>query len=99
MARFHIVRGPPNVEEFKNSLFEGDGLSRKPMELTMVEPDKPDQQRVLQFVVDGLEREDGSGQNWLFQGCCRSNEERFNGVYGKGFLSFEKGVSSGWIDL
>ena len=99
MARFHIVRGPPR-EDFNSSLTEGDALHRKPVEFQVAESEhSSDQHQTLQFIVEGLEREDGGGQNWLFHGSCISEDQRFNNVQAKGFLSFETEVSSGWLDL
>ena len=99
MARFHIVRGPPK-EDFTSSLTEGDALHRKPVEFQVAESeDSPNQFQALHFIVEGLEREDGGGHNWLFHGFCISEDQRFANAKAKGFLSFETKVSSGWLDL
>lgn len=97
MARFHIVRGPPK-DDFTSSLTEGDALHRKPVEFLIVESeDSSGQSQTLQFILEGLEREDGGDKNWLFHGRCISNDPGH--TQSKGFLSFETEVSSGWIEM
>jgi len=97
MARFDIVRGPPK-EVLVSSLANGSELERKPVEFLIVESEEPtNQKQTLSFIIEGLEREDGSGQHWLFSGRCTSNN--FKHALGKGFLSLETEVSSGWIEL
>lgn len=67
--QFFIKNGPSKFD-LMVSLLDGDSTSRKTVEIEYGNrPESPIQiKRKINIRIDSLEREDGSGENWIFKG-------------------------------
>ncbi len=97
MARFNITNGPSKWD-LMLALFDGDCHHKRMVRFSLKDlkrdpikdPEIPD----LSFVINTLEREDGSGENWNFEGYYPGSSQ--NGPC-QGFFSIR--TRTGWIEF
>ena len=91
MTRFNIVDGPSKLD-LMLSLFDGDsGLRRKVTFLL----ERSLSRNHLHPVINKVGREDGSGENWMFEGYCRKVNGQDDLI--RGFFSTR--TRTGWVEM
>lgn len=71
MARREIIDGP-SKRDLILSLSDGDFSNRKQVKFMVKTPNSKFGFSALSVVIDSAKREDGSGDNWLFEGFLPS---------------------------
>jgi len=92
--RFDIVDGPSKWN-FAVSLFDGGSRGRRVVSFALKSSDSQTP-FPLCFLINGAEREDGSGENWLFKGYSCSDAAKMV-CAGRGFFSLQ--TRKGRIEL
>ena len=86
-VRYDITDGPSKMD-FMLSLFDGDTQHRRPVVFTLRG------EGLTSFIIDGVEREDGSGENWIFKGSYYLGS--ISRILAHGFFSTR--MRKGWIE-
>lgn len=100
MAQHHylIIEGPSKMD-FMLAIFDGGPNNRRPVVFRLVDPDPhPDSQlqdELTSFILDGAEREDGGGENWIFKGFYHLG--KVSKIPAHGF--FSTSMRRGWMEF
>lgn len=96
--RWDITDGPSKWD-LMLALFDGDAQHRRWHVFTVSDPQASPREKTsnlgMPILVNGLAREDGSGENWLFNGEWDDGTIAQNKV--RGFFSTK--TRKGWIEL
>lgn len=85
-----IIDGPSKWN-LMLSLFDGDSLHRRPVFFFTDAPAPNGLAPRVEVYINIIEREDGSGENWNFDGCLKDSTRV------KGFFSTSR--RRGWLEV
>lgn len=91
--RDNIVNGPSKFD-LMLTLFDGDSSHRRTVAFLLENPETEPWCGSLNFVINKVEREDGSGENWLFRGYSSDTDKN---LPVKGLFSTR--TRKGWIEF
>ena len=94
--KINIVKGPSKFDLMMSffDIFEG---KRRPVIIGIEAPDRVPSLAHLTLVINSLQWEDGSGENWNYEGFVKSSERPDGLRYARGYYSTQRRF--GYIEL